>query len=78
MEVKEEIMDLLDGWRNLPNPDSIILKDYFKENDSVYLSVAVSIEKAFLFKTFTAKCPLNKQSIEKAICKLEEKKDDLI
>lgn len=74
----EEILEMLEAWKNLPYSNKIIEKDYFIESSRVHLYVAVTVEKAFLFKTFTAICPLTPQAIEDAFNKLDERKDELI
>ncbi|MCR4835760.1 MAG: hypothetical protein K5899_05140 [Bacteroidaceae bacterium] len=73
-----EIMTMLDNWKNLTFANNVIEKDYYIEGEYANLMIAVNVEKGFLFKTYTAKCPLNKQKIAEAIEKLDEKKDELI
>lgn len=73
-----EIIKMLENWKNLAYSNDVFEKDYSIENDSVNMTISVTVEKGFLFKTLTAKCHMDKQEIESAIDKLDEKKDDLI
>ncbi len=76
----EEIIELLENWKNLPVNNPILEKDYFIDQNrgTVHLSIAISLERVFLFKTFTAVCPIDRHMIENAIEALEESKDGLI
>jgi hypothetical protein len=74
----EEIKIMLEDWKNLPTDNKVFQKDYYIENEQVRLMIFISVEKAFLFKTFTAVCKIEKQAIEYAIERLDEKKDELI
>jgi len=74
----EEINEILESWKNLNTTNDIFTKDYIFEKGKVHLVIAVSVEGVSLFKTFTAVCNVNKQEIENAIEKLDEKKDELI
>lgn len=76
----EEIRELLENWKNLANNNPIFVKDYSIDEveNRVRLTIAITVESAFLFKSFIAVCPINQQAIENAIERLEEKKDELI
>lgn len=76
----DEIKNILESWIKQPFHDTILEKDYYIDETKgrVHLIIAISVEKAFLFKTFTAVCSLNIHEIENAIDKLDEKKDELI
>ena len=75
----KELENMLENWRNLSNANKVIENDYYiYDGDKVRLTVAVAIEKLFLYKSFYAECHLNRQEIENAIERLEEIKDELI
>ena len=74
----DEIRTMLEDWRNQPIENNVFLKDYYVEDKLVHMMIAISVEEAFLFKTFTAVCKMEKQAIQDAIDKLDEKKDELI
>ena len=69
---------MLQTWKLLSKDNDVFEKDYFIINDYVLMTIAISVEKPFLFKTFTAKCHLDESEIGLAINKLDEKKDELI
>ncbi len=76
----EEIRNLLENWRNLANNNPIFVKDYSIDEveNRVRLTIAITVERAFLFKSFIAECPINSDAIENAINILDKKKDELI
>lgn len=76
----EEIRELLENWKNLPNNNPIFEKDYSIDEveNRVHLTIAITVERAFLFKSFIAECPINRDEIENAINILDEKKDELL
>lgn len=76
----EEIQELLENWRNPANNNPIFVKDYFIDEveNSVSLTIAITVDRVRFFKSFIAKCPINIEVIENAINRLEELKDKLI
>lgn len=73
-----EIIQLLENWKNLPTANPVFEKDYSIEGEQVRMTISTSVERAFLFKSFIAICRPEQQEIEEAIDKLDEKKDELI
>ena len=76
----EEIIELLENWKNLSVNNPILEKDYFIDQNrgTVHLSIAISVESGFLYKTLTAVCSVDIHGVENAIEALEESKDGLI
>ena len=80
VSLMEEIRELLENWRNLANYNPVFVKDYFIDEveNRVCLTVSITVERVALFKTFMAICSINRNAIENAINRLDEKKDELI
>lgn len=80
VNLMEEIRELLENWKNLQYNNPIFEKDYSIDEveNRVRLTIVITVERAFLFKSFIAECPIDIDAVENAINRLDEKKNELL
>ena len=80
VNLMEEIRELLENWKNLQYNNPIFEKDYSIDEveNRVRLTIVITVERAFLFKSFIAECLIDIDAVENAINRLDEKKDELL